>query len=66
MNQSYNICSVGAMAQRNKMDIVGNNIANVNTDIIDFDYAKVLLWEYNTLKPLTTPEIFYKDDIEIN
>lgn len=31
MNQSFNICSVGAMAQRNKMDIIGNNIANVNT-----------------------------------
>lgn len=31
MNQSFNICSVGAMAQRNKMDVIGNNIANVNT-----------------------------------
>lgn len=31
MNQSFNICSVGAMAQRNKMDVIGNNIANINT-----------------------------------
>ena len=40
------------------------DIANVNTDITEFDYAKIFLWQNNSLKPLTTPELIYMSDIK--
>lgn len=49
MNQSFNICTVGAMAQRNKMDIIGNNIANVNTTAYKYRNANFTDLLYNNI-----------------
>lgn len=49
MNQSFNICTVGAMAQRNKMDIIGNNIANVNTTAYKYKSANFTDLLYNNI-----------------
>ena len=52
------------------IDVKSISVAYYNTYLLsrkvtDFDYAKVFAWNKKTLKPLTTPQIFYNDDIEI-
>lgn len=49
MNQSFNICGAGAAAQRNKMEVIANNLANVNTSGYKYQSANFSDLMYNNI-----------------